>query len=284
VVVTHSSTPTNQPQTAAASSTNSESSTSSAVSGKQANSGGLTAGGKTAIAVVIPIIVVALLIVAGILLWRRRNRQKYAEEERRKEMEAYGYNPNDDPTLPAVGTVGGSTLAEDQSGYRGWGPAGSSGPGRKTSTNASSGVPQYSDTGVAYQPGSPTQGAHNAEGQTGDGFTHNRQNTVDSDTIGTMGVGAAAGAGAGDAAAGLHRGTSNASSAYSNEERARGSGDNAYHNNQDYYTDNAYYQSGPYEAYNGGGQPIIRESPARRLTQVQEGDARPHEGGIARNF
>jgi hypothetical protein len=203
-------------------------------------------------------------------------------------MEAYQYNPNDDPTLPgAVAAKDDDGLMVDHSGgYRGWGPAGAAGVGRKPSTNASSGVPQYSDTGTLVQPGSPTA----AYGV--DGVGHHRNGTMDSDTMGNLGPamgGAAAAATAGAANNGLRRGVSNASSTYSNGAHSAHSNTDypiPYHpNSQEHYADNQYYQnSSPYDNYGAASQPIMRESPARRLTQVNEGGVQPQQGGIARNF
>lgn len=207
-------------------------------------------------------------------------------------MEAYGYNPNNDPSLPTA-VKDDDGLAEDGAGYRGWGPTGTAPTvGRKTSTNASSGRQNFSDASTMYQgPGSPTQGTYNSDTQEQVSH-HHRNGTMDSDTIGHMGQAGAAGAAgaagvAGATAAGLHRGPSNASSTYSAGARSQNSNDYPIpvHNGQDYYTDNAYYQAGPYDNYGGaGGQPIMRESPARRLTQINEANVQPREGGIARNF
>jgi hypothetical protein len=205
-------------------------------------------------------------------------------------MEAYQYNPNDDPTLPVVG-VKDDGLVDDNAGYRGWGPAGSVGVGRKPSTNASSGVPQYSDPGTLVQPASPTHGGYAADTQ-GNTMGHHRNGTMDSDVMGNLApmVGGAAVGGAAGAAggAGLHRGVSNASSTYSNNAPSNHSHNDypiPYNpNNQEYYTDNNYYQAGPYDGSGNGGQPVMRESPARRLQQVQDPGVNPQHGGISRNF
>lgn len=274
--------------------------TTTATSSPANSSSGLSTGGKTAIAVVIPIVAVALIIIAAIWFWRRRKQRQADEEDRRKELEAYGYNPNNDPTLPgaaAIGTTKDEGLVGDDAGYRGWGgPAGT--VGRKTSTNASSGgAPFSSDASTAYAgPASPTPGQYAAhDGIPGEAITtvgHHRNGTLDSDTMGNFAGGAAAGA-AGAAAAGgagtnLRRGASNASSTYSAGHQSQNSNDYPLPhnpNNNEYYTDNGYYQPGPYDQnYNGGGQPIMRESPARRLTQINENNVNPQQGGIARNF
>lgn len=97
----------------------------------------------------------ALIILAGLFFWRKRKAKRHAEEERRKEVEDYSYNPNADPTIPAVAGMGGAggsdgyEMREDaSSGYRGWGSttlAGST--GRKASTTMSGG--QTNNTGKA---------------------------------------------------------------------------------------------------------------------------------------
>jgi hypothetical protein len=235
--------------------------------------GGLSPTGKTAIAVVIPIVVVACLIIAGIFYWRRRNQNRDLAEERRKEMEAYQYNPNNDPTLPAVAL----SDPERSSGYRGWG--GSSGLGRKSSTNASSGVPASSPTSANY-----FQDPYNRNGTMGSDAMDNLAPVA----APAIGIATTTGPGGNN----LQRRDSNASSRYS-----QGALSNVSHtdqpvaytgNQQDYYSDNTYYpanQTSPYEAYNNGAQPIMRESPARRLTSsTQDQNRIPQQGGIARNF
>lgn len=177
-------------------------------------------------------------------------------------------------------------------GYRGWGAAAPVAVGRKTSTNASSSAPQgYSDAST-LQPG-PGSPLYPVEAPA----THRRNGTLDSETMGTYAPAGAAGA-AGDAA--LARGASNASSTYSNNQAASRNSDQDYPipylpGQAEYYDNNnsnTYYQgTGPYEAYTPqgqGGQPVMREGPGRRLTQVQEGGGGaggfPQPGGIARNF
>jgi hypothetical protein len=246
-----------------------------------------------AIAVVIPIVVVALLIVFGIFWWRRRNQKITDEEDRRKEMEAYGYNPNDDPSLRPVGTLKDEGVIQD-GGYRGWGTAGAVGStGRKTSTNASSVPGDYVGGGTNSWngPSSPTHNPYAAELPTDQPTSlHHRNGTMDSDVMGSLGSGMAAGGVAGAAGAGIARHPSNASSTYSAGERERISNDlpGPYTNaDVSHPDDNVYYNPGPYDnPYGGqvGGQPIMRESPARRLTQINEAGAQPLQGGIARNF
>lgn len=255
------------------------------------NSGGLSTGGKTAIAVVIPVVVVALLLLGGIFFWRKRKQRKSAEDERRKEVEEYGFNPNHDPTLPAVG---GLAMAEDESGYRGWGNTTTS-SNRKMSTTLTSGM-TYSDSnsnpGGYASPNSPTHGAY-SDAHSNDPLVDGRRETMDSDGIGALGVvnGAAAPNSANNQA-GVHRGPSNASSSYSAANHSDGSGDYggmAGGPQQDYYTNQEYYQNGPYggnDPYGGNQQPIIRDVSARRNTRIENPSVFPHQGnsGIAQNF
>jgi hypothetical protein len=250
---------------------------------KGSNNGGLSAGGKTAIAVVIPVVAVALLIIAGLFLWRKRNQRNSEKEERKKEMEEYGYNPNHDPTLPAVAAT--DEIVEDQSGYRGWG--GTSNSNRQASTTVSGGVTHLSD-GSYQSPGSPTQGASVSDQNSGDPLMNQRHEIMDSEIIGNLAASSAVASAPTNS--GVRRGPSNASSAYSagdhsaNSGEARATGPNG---QQDYYADNAYYQPGPYEnPYGNGQQPVIRDNPARRNTRIERPDVFPHQGtsGIAQNF
>ncbi|KAF2117835.1 hypothetical protein BDV96DRAFT_597705 [Lophiotrema nucula] len=253
---------------------------------KQKDGNGLTTGGKTAIAVVVPVVVVALLVLAGILLWRRRKQKKAGEEERRKEVEEYGFNPNNDPTLPAVGMT--SEMAEDESGYRGWGNTTNS-SNRKASTTLTSGM-AYSDStsnpGGYQSPGSPTQGTH-SDAHSNDPLVAGRRETLDSDGIAALGTAP----NAGQNNAGVHRGPSNASSSYSAANRSDNSGDYPIpvNNPQEFYDNNGYYQPGPYgnEQYGGGSQqPVIRDVSARRNTRIESPSVFPQQGnsGISQNF
>ncbi|TID15684.1 pH-response regulator protein palA/RIM20 [Venturia nashicola] len=247
--------------------------------GTSSKSGGLSPAGTIAISVVIPIVVIAALVFAGLFFWRRRKQQKMAEEERRKEMEAYGFNPNNDPTLPAVGGVAGaSEMMEDDSGYRGWGAATTT-SNKKASTAISSGLHPSSDGGY-HSPGSPNA----SDKQSGDPLVTGaaRRSTMDSETIGALG-----GAPAAAAAENIRRGPSNASSSYSMGAHSNGSNDapNPVGGN-DYYTDNMYYGGTPYENSGPGQEAVIRDNPARRNTQIQRGNIYPQQGssGIAQNF
>lgn len=241
---------------------------------------GLTTAGTTAIAVVVPVVVVALLVLAGLFLWRRRKQKKQAEEARRKEVEEYGYNPNNDPTLPAVASDA-PQMTEDGNGYRGWGATALA--NRKTSATVSGGhVPgNYSDGGSG-----PT--AVGSDGYSGDNFNH--RGTMDSDDLGALGAAPLASSNRND----MKRGPSNASSSYSaghNSDHSDPSGGygQAY-SNDGYQPAHSYSftQAGPYGdgSYGGGdGMPVVRDVSARRNTQIEQG-GRYQQGnaGISQNF
>jgi hypothetical protein len=252
----------------------------------------LSGGGKIAVAVVVPIVAVALIVVAGLYLWRRRKQRKDAEELRRKEVEEYGYNPNDDPTIPAVAGVGAGghdgpfEMREDNQGYRGWGSTTGTSTGRKASTTLSSGP-----VGMAYSEGtSPTHGP--SDTRSGDPLVdgNGRPYSDGEEVLGAMGPAAAANRG-GD----VHRGPSNASSSYSATGHSDGSGEGGVpggaHNAQ-YYSDfNGPYGDGGYGGGMGGraempAQPVIRDLNARRNTRIENPSHFPQAGnaGIAQNF
>ncbi|KAE9964388.1 hypothetical protein BLS_008114 [Venturia inaequalis] len=266
-------------RTSGTASSSSASTSSSALNGQPSSSSskGLSPAGTIAIAVVIPIVVIAALVLAGLFFWRRRKQQKLAEEERRKEMEAYGFNPNNDPTLPAVGGVtGGSEMMEDDSGYRGWGTA-TTPSNRKASTAISSGLHPSSDGGY-HSPGSPNASdKHSGDPLVAGGA---RRSTMDSETMGALG-------GAPPPAENIRRGPSNASSSYSMGAHSNGSADAPMPvGGNDYYTDNMYYGGNPYEGSAPGQEAVIRDNPARRNTQIQRSNIFPQQGssGIAQNF
>lgn len=265
-------------------------------------SSGLSTGATTAIAVVIPLVVVALLVGLGIWFWRKRKSKKNAAEQRQKEMEDYSYNPNGDPTLPAIGSDAGGTtqMAEDHSsGYRGWGAAAGAMSNRKQSTTLSAGNTHEmtgsgagSDYGNQYGGYQSSPQGNASDGHSGDPLVQNQRSTMGSDDIAELGSGPAAGAAA---AGGIRRGPSNASSAYS----AGGRSDDepppmpppgqAY----DYNTNNGGYgygQHGPYGdgSYGGGaqaGMPVVRDVSARRNTRIQPGGSyQQGNSGIAQNF
>ncbi|KAI5257110.1 hypothetical protein E4T42_01128 [Aureobasidium subglaciale] len=261
------------------------------------NSGGLSTGGKTAIAVVVPVVVVALLVLAGLFFWRKRKQRNNAKEERRKEVEEYGYNPNNDPTLPVV-AADGSEMAEDGTGgYRGWGNTGMS--NRKASTTISGGLTagQLSDTGSqpgGFAPGSPT-GNNFSDGHSGDTLMNQRE-TFSSDDLGALGAAPVAGAHRNNND--IRRGPSNASSSYSagnHSERSDasagvGQAGQAYSPTEMYGgSHGGFGQHGPYGdgSYGGGdsGMPIVRDVSARRNTRIEAGgNYQSGNSGIAQNF
>ncbi|KAF2166801.1 hypothetical protein M409DRAFT_22855 [Zasmidium cellare ATCC 36951] len=302
VVVTQTQDATTVPITSAASTSDASSTTSGSpalntgTKDSKSGGGGLSTAGTTAVAVVVPVVVVALLVLAGIFFWRKRKQRKAAEEARRKEVEDYGFNPNNDPTLPTVASESGQEMSEDHSsGYRGWGAAGAS--NRKMSTTLSGGHTQgqLSDTGSnPYRGGvSPTGGA--SDGNSGDALMHNRRETMNSDDVGSLGQAPLASANQ----PGMKRGPSNASSTYS----AAGHSDvsdgaappggmassyEAYNANNGF----GYSQHGPYGdgTYGGGnapdnGMPVVRDVSARRNTRIQQpGNYQQGNSGIAQNF
>ncbi|KAF2210433.1 hypothetical protein CERZMDRAFT_99490 [Cercospora zeae-maydis SCOH1-5] len=292
VVITRTNAPSNVPVTTGISSSASSSqaalNTGGSASGDNGGGGGLSTGGITAIAVVVPVVVVALLVLGGIFLWRKRKAKKAAEEARRKEVEDYGYNPNNDPTLPTVASENGTEMAEDTGGYRGWGAA--VGASRKMSTTLTSGHTQgqLSDAGSngnAYM--SPGTG-DGSERNSGDAILHQRRETMSSDQVGALGQAPAAGANP----SGMKRGPSNASSTYS----VGGHSDTSDPPPQNYdaYNSSAgygYSQHGPYGdgTYGGDsnpdGMPIVQDVSARRNTRIQQpGNYQQGNSGIAQNF
>lgn len=259
-------------------------------------------------AVVVPVVAVALIVFALLFLWRRRKQRKDAEELRRKEVEEYGFNPNNDPTLPAVVAANShgdehTEMREDGAGYRGWGTTSTA---RKASTTLSSG---QGPIGMAFSDGgsnpgdhnhnvSPTTNtAHNSDVNSGDplvGSPNGRPLSGDSETIGALGAAPATLGNRQDRD--IHRGPSNASSAYSGGRRSDTSGDNPIPgaaSGQQYYKDGMYYdenmpQHGPYGdgSYGGSAQPVIRDVQARRNTRIENPSVFPQQGnaGIAQNF
>ncbi|KAL3456810.1 hypothetical protein BJX64DRAFT_31991 [Aspergillus heterothallicus] len=250
--------------------------------------GGLSAGGTIAVAVVVPVVSVAILVLVGLWLWRRHKAKKVAEEERRKEVEEYGFNPNGDPTLPAV--MGGAAT-DDNSGYRGWGTTSA---GRKASTNLSSSV----GAGLAVSEAGSQPGYHHAATPS-DGtiqFSDGHGALGETEPYGILGAPSAAATATtnNQRNANIHRGPSNASSAYSagnHSDISEESHMSANHPGGPYYDENPYYtdvqqQYGGYSDPYAGGQPVIRDVQARRNTQIQNPSVFPRQGnaGIAQNF
>jgi hypothetical protein len=290
VTVTLVSTPTQnaqQPNTATSNSARTSSTDPALQGARKESSSGLSTGGKTAIAVVIPVVVVALLVLGAILFWRKRKQRKSNEDERRKEVEEYGFNPNHDPTLPAVGMQ--TEMAEDSSGYRGWGNTATS-SNRKASTTLTSGM-TYSDSnsnpGGYASPSSPTHGAY-SDVNSNDPLVNGRRETMDSDGIAALGAAPTT-----NNQTGVHRGPSNASSSYSAANHSDNSGEYPgmpTNNPQEYYEQGyGSYQEGPYgsnNAYGAGQQPVIRDVSARRNTRIENPSVFPQQGnsGVATNF
>jgi len=242
------------------------------------------------VAVVVPIVAVALIVLAGLFFWRRRKQRKDAEEMRRKEVEEYGYNPNNDPTLPALGGAAGSDgpyeMREDgSSGYRGWGTTAVASSGGKASTTLSG--PSAAGLGMAYSEGtSPTHGPVSdtrSDNLLMDGQPANEHHE---------GMGAMGPAVSGNRGGDINRGPSNASSSYSAANRSDGSGDipgagGAYYNQ--YESGNPYgdtqYGSPPGGRAEMSGQPIIRDVQARRNTRIENPSHFPQQSsGISQNF
>jgi hypothetical protein len=258
--------------------------------------------------VVIPIIAIAALILFGLWFWRRRKAKKSAEEERKNEMAEYGFNPNNDPTLVPVGAAAYAEDASDEgqdSGYRGWGATSSN---RKASTTLGSNSrppngPGMSDSGSqpgGYYQSSPNTGA--SEAYSTDPLVNGHPEG--SDNVGALGGAAAGGAVAGAGLArhrsgnnntsGVHRGPSNASSAYSNGPPQSEASSDRPEMPTNYYQEEVPYNiyneaqptHGPYGdgSYSGGGQPVIRDVQARRNTRIERAPTMPQAGGISQNF
>jgi LPXTG-motif cell wall-anchored protein len=243
--------------------------------------------------VVVPIVGVALLVLAALFFWRRRKQRKDAEENRRKEVEEYEFNPNEDPTLPAIGVMKNRTgdgpfeTREDDSGYRGWGATAAGSSGRQASTTLSGGA-----VGMAHSEGTSPSHAPVSDTRSGDtliGSPSGRPTSGSEEVLGAMGPSSAGNRG-GD----MHRGPSNASSSYSAANRSDASGEaplpgGAYGAAQYYAGDTSY--GGPYADASAGraemsGQPVIRDNLARRATRIENPSHFPTQAsaGISQNF
>lgn len=271
------------------------SSTSVPTSGSGSSASGLNTGGKIAVAVVVPIASVTLLFILGLFFWRKRRARKVAEEQRKEDLKNYAFNPNN-PTLPPIGGAAGGDvyeMKEDTSvGYRGWGTSTlASSVGRKASTTMSGGGPS----------GEPIRSDDNA--------------SPEGEILGAMGPPTSYNRG-GD----IHRGPSNASSHYSmgagsEDSEGRGIGiayGGPYHPQQqqrhpqpqpssgyDQYSTANPYAENPYafapappgarnpvgqNSVDLGGQPVIRDNPSRRTTQIQNAPPYVPQPGISQNF
>ncbi|KAJ3532782.1 hypothetical protein NM208_g8281 [Fusarium decemcellulare] len=231
-------------------------------SGNSNSGGGLNQKSKVAIGVAVPIAAIAILALLGLFWWKKRKTRKQAEDERRKEVEDYAYNPNADPTIPAVGMAdGGYEMREDgSSGYRGWGNTtiGSTGRllGRYLADCSRHHVRCPLGRALMDSPHSP-----------------------DGEILGAMGPSAANNRGAD-----VHRGPSNASSSYS----AAGRSDASDPMGMPYGAGGSYYdqyaQNNPYSD-NGPQQAVIRDNPARRNTRIENPSHYPQQSaGISQNF
>lgn len=287
---------------ASASSTKSGSAALATSGSSNGTSSGLSPGGTIAIAVVVPVVAVALLVLAGLFLWRKRKQRKEEEDLRRKEVEDYGFNPNHDQTLAVVGAASSNEdemTQVDGAGYRGWGTTSTN---RKPSTTLSSGngaagvtrSTSGSENGRFGQ-SSPTAATNKSSDMaSGDPLVGSPPNgrplTADSETIGALGAVPSNGN-----QPNMHRGPSNASSAYSGAHRSDSSADGPTIGNvpgQQLYSEGMYYdegmpQHGPYgDGSYGGGQPVVRDVPARRNTRIENPSVIPQQGssGIAQNF
>jgi hypothetical protein len=239
---------------------------------------------------VVPVVAVAIIVFALLFLWRRRKQKKNAEDLRRKEVEEYGFNPNNDPTLPAVAAVatgGGAQMAEDgNGGYRGWGATPMV---RKPSTNLSSGNGPigmaFSDNGTAGPNNSPPNGPSSETRSHDPLVAGHRPLSAESEGVSALGVAPATASNPSN----IHRGPSNASSSYSVGNHSENSGDvplpGAPHPANYYSTDAAYNFDDPYMP-EMAGQPVIRDVQARRNTRIENPTILPQQGnsGIAQNF
>lgn len=225
-----------------------------------------------------PIAAIAILAIVGLFWWKKRRARQQAEEERRKEVEDYAYNPNADPTIPAVGLAPDNSyeMREDgTAGYRGWGSTTAAGStGRKASTTMSGGM-----GGAFSDATSPTRG-NGSEARSAEPLLDGTS-SPEGEILGAMGPSAANNRN-GD----VRRGPSNASSSYSAAGRSDGSDGGMYGNGGAYYDQygqNPY--SGEQRAQELPGQAVIRDNPARRNTRIENPAHYPQQSaGIAQNF
>lgn len=290
VVITSTDTPTQTGNSASDATGTSSGSAALATAGASGQDSGLSTKGTIAVAVVVPVVSVALILVLAWYLWRRWKAKKLAEEERRKEVEDYGFNPNNDPSLPPF--AGGAAMAtqDDTSGYRGWGATSS---GRKASTNLSSGM------GLAMSEAGSGAGYHHTTSPSEGTIQYSDGRPTSGEAVEPVGIlGSAPPAAANNRVSDIHRGPSNASSAYSGANRSEASDDShmsASHPTAPFYEENPYYGDTqqqytaytPYTPYSeGAAQPVIRDVQARRNTRIESPAVVPRQGnaGIAQNF
>jgi len=227
-------------------------------------------------------------------------------------MAEYGFNPNNDPTLPVgpAAYVDGVSEANDDSGYRGWGATTASASNRKPSTTLGSNSRTAAMAGVSGLSDSGSQGGYNmqpspsaggSDGMSQDPLVHGYPDATTTGVVGGAALGGAAVAGGArnrnsQAVSSIHRGPSNASSAYSGHGVAPSEASSDVPD-----VPRPYYQEEvPYNIYNeaqpghgpyGDGtygaqndQPVIRDVQARRNTRIERAPTFPQQGGIAQNF
>lgn len=248
---------------------------------------------------VVPVVVVALLIGFGLWFWRRRQASK-AAELRRKEVEDYGFNPNEGAL--AGGTLAGTTAANDNtamseadaSGYRGWGATTTA---RKASTTLGSTSVGAGAIGIARSDSGGNGGSHSPNGtglngshsdhNSGDPLVHGNSRPISQDFEGVAALGGAPAAGS-RSNTGVKRGPSNASSAYSAGQRSDTSneaGGSAGMGSPSWENQYLSEVEQPYGSA-GGGAPVIRDVSARRNTRIEQPSVMPQQarGGISQNF
>ncbi|EEQ83521.1 uncharacterized protein BDCG_00326 [Blastomyces dermatitidis ER-3] len=253
-------------------------------------SGSLSTSATIALAVIVPISSVTLIILVLLWWWRKRKARKMAEEERKQEIEEYRFNPNNDPLLPAVGNFDDGNGLKDGNtgGYRGWGTTTST--SRKLSTNLSSGA------GIPASDNGSNPGPPRAVSPVDDSIPYeDDQRPISGDYSGLDPVAAGMLGHNANSHDIVHRGPSNASSAYSNANRSDISDDipvpgvapgTAQYYDDPYYTDGAGQPGGPFVDNPYGAPPVIRDVQARRNTRIENPSVFPQQGnaGIAQNF
>ncbi|KHJ34150.1 putative transmembrane alpha-helix domain-containing protein [Erysiphe necator] len=248
---------------------------------------GLSGGTKIAVAVIIPLLAVTLFVLAALFMFRRRKQRKHAEELRRKEVEEYGYNPNQDPTFPVIESLDGNNpqeMREENAGYRGWG-ATAPVPGRINSNKMSpnSNPATVAGIGIAYSEGeSPTHGTISDTKSDNPLISELNGSNNERHQLGNMGPTVK-----GNDNGNINRGNSNASSSYSAANRSDESGEiNGRYYGQQYSPENySGLQNNATTRVEMPAQPIIRDVQARRNTRIESPSHFPPQStGISQNF
>lgn len=202
-------------------------------------------------------------------------------------MEEYGYNPNNDPTLPLGGMSNAgddtSTMRDKDGGYRGWGSTTNRTRGASNTMSSGVGGIARSDSG-----GNGYNGQHSPSANTAINSDNSGDPLVSpSETVGALGAAPVSG----NRAAGVNRGPSNASSAYSGGQRSDVSGEmplplGSPQNYNDYMYQDDTIPNGANVDGSWGGQPVIRDVQARRNTRIEQPTVFPQQGntGISQNF